>query len=205
MRILCQDGPLVQQLSQKMAERFNRRLLALPGVDRKNTPIIKFLDCHVMVLHGHPAKFLLVEKMLDHTKYKKWNTNAGLVNEASSSLEGKRFSTSPDCPFTIDEIPQAFSHFTYINSGRKFLICDLQGVLNTKSNPPVFEMTDPAIHYKTMTTQRDFGRTNRRQEGIDDFLKTYKSGEFSKMLSSQFIEDPLGRECFESEDLMAKV
>lgn len=193
----------VQQLAQKMAERFNRRLLALPGVDRKNTLIINFLDCHVMVLPSDdsPTKFLHVEKMLDHTKYKKWNTNAGMVDKSSSSFEVERFSTSPDCPFTIDEIPQAFSHFTYINSGRKFLICDLQGVLNTKSNPPVFEMTDPAIHYyRKMTSRRDFGRTDRGQEGIDHFLRTYKSYEFSKVLSRQFIKDPFKRESIESED-----
>ncbi|EJK66984.1 hypothetical protein THAOC_12038, partial [Thalassiosira oceanica] len=175
----------VQQLAKKMAKRFNKRLLALPGIDKETAPIIKFLDCHVTILRRYQSgtKFLLVEKMLDHTKYKKWNTNAGDVNnQTSPSIEGRRFSNSADCPFTIGEIPQAFSHFTFIDSDRKFLICDLQGVLNTDTTPPVFELTDPAIHYAEMTNRQDFGRTDRGQQGIDDFLRSYKSQQLSNLL-----------------------
>ena len=46
----------VQQLAKKMAKRFNKRLLALPGIDEKTTPIIKFLDCHVMILRRHQSE-----------------------------------------------------------------------------------------------------------------------------------------------------
>jgi hypothetical protein len=62
----------VQQLSQRMAIRFNKILLRLSGVKRSSTPIISFLDCYVMLLRGS-RNGILVEKMLDHTKYKKWN------------------------------------------------------------------------------------------------------------------------------------
>ena len=195
----------VQQLAKKMAKRFNKRLLALPCVDEKTTPIIKFLDCHVMILSKYQSetKFLLVEKMLDHTKYKRWNTNAGHVNNKTSpAIEASRFSDSADCPFTIDEIPQAFSHFTYIDSGRKFLICDLQGVLNTHTAPPVFELTDPAIHYAEMTDRQDFGRTDRGQQGIDDFLRSYKSQQLSDMLFHNTIKNPFDRDLLDYDDVM---
>ncbi|KAJ1482862.1 hypothetical protein T484DRAFT_1802619 [Baffinella frigidus] len=49
------------------------------------------------------------------------------------------------------DIPQAFSHFTYIYTKRKKLVCDLQGVLNEACTPPLFELTDPVIHYKSDT------------------------------------------------------
>jgi hypothetical protein len=72
----------VQQLSQRMAIRFNKILLRLSGVKRSSTPIISFLDCYVMLLRGS-RNGILVEKMLDHTKYKKWNTNDGYVDGMS--------------------------------------------------------------------------------------------------------------------------
>jgi hypothetical protein len=50
--------------------------------------------------------------------------------------------------FAAGDVPQAFSHFTYNWTKRKMLVCDLQGVLNTECTPPVFELTDPVIHYK---------------------------------------------------------
>jgi hypothetical protein len=44
----------------------------------------------------------------------------------------------------VDEVPQAFSHFSYDNSGGKTLVCDLQGVWNAFDG---FVLTDPVIHY----------------------------------------------------------
>ena len=172
----------VQQLAQKMAIRFNKILLRLPGVKRSSTPIISFLDCYVMLLRnkGGLRDGILVEKMLDHTKYKKWNTNDGYVDgmsmedynciKRSERVVEEGPSSALDCSFAIDDIPQAFSHFTYIFSKRKYLVCDLQGVLSEDSNEPVFELTDPVIHYSEMTNRLDFGRTDRGQDGIDDFL-----------------------------------
>lgn len=56
-----------------------------------------------------------------------------------------------------EAFPQAFSHFTHRFTGRKMLVCDLQGVYNT-SPLPLFELTDPAIHYaSTSDRQGVFG------------------------------------------------
>mmetsp|Transcript_1147 Transcript_1147/g.2962 ORF Transcript_1147/g.2962 Transcript_1147/m.2962 type:complete len:93 (+) Transcript_1147:1645-1923(+) len=46
---------------------------------------------------------------------------------------------------THDEVAQAFSHFSYIHSGRKALICDLQGTHVRRESMLYF--TDPVIHY----------------------------------------------------------
>ena len=130
---------IVQQLSQQMARRFNEKLLSLPGVNRESTPTINFLDCVVMILRDEEsssAKFLLVEKMLDHTRYKKWNNNDGFVDgmtpdEYSATKTERHIPPKQDaqgqkghadCSFSIEDIPQAFSHFTYLASNPRFLI-----------------------------------------------------------------------------------
>lgn len=189
----------VQQLSQNVAHRFNRIILQLPGVKRSETPLITFLDCYVMLL---PIGGLLVEKMLDHTRYKKFNSNDGYVDgmtveeyqKMKSNAQAHQHSedeNSQDCSFDVDDIPQAFSHFSYIFSKRRFLVCDLQGVLDTDSDEPLFELTDPVIHYSEMTDRADFGRTDRGQQGIDDFFKSHKCSGLCHMLIRRWIPDPL--------------
>jgi len=211
----------VQQLAQKMARYFNEKMSELPTVDRRATPTIKFLDCFVMILQDQKnyssAKFLLVEKMLDHTKYKKWNNNDGYVdgmafdeyqsmkNEETRTLKQRRKCENlyDDCTFSIEDIPQAYSHFTYLASKRKFLVCDLQGVLNTDVTPPVFELTDPAIHYSEMTSRKDYGRTDRGEHGIQDFFKTHVCSNLCRILLKRWIDDPFG-DIIQYEDIMNK-
>lgn len=70
---------------------------------------------------------------------------------------------------------QAFSHFSYLFTNRKVLVCDLQGVLNADYTPPRFELTDPAIHYRSNRGRRAvFGHTDKGQQGIASFFKTHK-------------------------------
>jgi len=212
---------IVQQLALKMALQFNRQLVALPGIDKMSTPRISFLNCYVMILHGQKdssAKFLLVEKMLDHLKYKKWNNNDGYVDGMSldeyhtMKTEGRApskpvchgKSAHAECKFSIEDVPQAYSHFTYLASGRKFLVCDLQGVLDTSIWPPVFELTDPAIHYSEMTNRKDYGRTDRGEQGIQDFLKTHTCSNLCHMLLKCWINDPLDNEVIHYEDILNK-
>ncbi|KAK1736886.1 alpha kinase family protein [Skeletonema marinoi] len=152
----------LQQLAKKYARYFNRKLLSLPGIDRSKMPTIQFLDCWVMLFNkeNNERGAILVEKMLDHEKYMKWNTN---------------------------DIPQAFSHFTYNASGRRFLVCDLQGVLDMKKTPPVFELTDPAIHYSEQTRRSDFGRTDKGENGIDQFFQTHTCSDLCRMVCRQWV------------------
>ena len=75
-----------------------------------------------------------------------------------------------DCPIDIDkaylfvtkdEIAQAFSHFSYIHSGKKMLICDLQGVYDEPNN--MIRFTDPVIHYHDARNDKKkglYGRTD---------------------------------------------
>ena len=75
-------------------------------------------------------------------------------------------------------------------------------MLNTHTTPPVFELTDPAIHYAEMTDRPDFGRTDRGQQGIDDFLRSYKSQQLSDMLFRNTVKTPFDRELLDYDDVL---
>lgn len=181
----------LQQLAKKYAAFFNRKLLSLPGIDPSKVPTIQFLDCWVMLFtkENYERGAILVEKMLDHEKYIKWNTNGGYVR-TGTAYSGTAMSFSSrngDFHFSLEDIPQAYSHFTYNASGRRFLVCDLQGVLDTNRQPPVFELTDPAIHYKNRTDRIDFGRTDLGEKGIEQFFQTHVCSDLCRMVCRQWI------------------
>lgn len=80
-----------------------------------------------------------------------------------------------DLSISIDDIPHSFSCFSYWISDRKYLICDLQGILNTSRSPPVYELTDPVIHHRSSHgSQSKYGRTDKGMEGIHAFFATHK-------------------------------
>jgi hypothetical protein len=78
---------------------------------------------------------------------------------------------------------QAFTHFTYRYTNKKVLVCDLQGVFNTNTTPPTFELTDPAIHYTSTRGRRMvYGRTDKGMSGVRSFFKTHKCTKICKHL-----------------------
>mmetsp|Transcript_41571 Transcript_41571/g.99641 ORF Transcript_41571/g.99641 Transcript_41571/m.99641 type:complete len:722 (-) Transcript_41571:140-2305(-) len=86
-------------------------------------------------------------------------------------------------PESPSDILQAFSHFSYLFTNRKLLVCDLQGVLNTDMTPPMFELSDPAVHYRS-TKKRScvMGRTDKGEKGIQLFFNTHKCNKYCKIL-----------------------
>lgn len=90
-------------------------------------------------------------------EYRKWIGNNGWVNPRKAS----------------DYLP-AFSHWTWIVTGRQELVCDLQGVyINSK-----YSITDPAIH----SLEQKFGITDFGKLGIRKFFETHKCTEICKKL-----------------------
>jgi hypothetical protein len=75
--------------------------------------------------------------------------------------------------FTASQVAQAFSHFTYWASGRKRLVCDLQGVYDRSAN--LLKFSDPVIHYHDLSDNRSgvHGRTDRGRKGVDLFFHTH--------------------------------
>ena len=77
--------------------------------------------------------------------------------------------------FTPFEVAQAFSHFSYLASWRKRLVCDLQGVYDEANNVLLF--SDPVIHYynpRAYSCRKNVhGRTDHGKEGIHKFFDTH--------------------------------
>jgi Mg-chelatase subunit ChlD len=201
-----------QGRAQGLANVFNERLEKLPGYDPLSTPKISFLDCSVYFVNDINLGALgcLVEKQLDPLKYKKWNDNCGAVNgdrgvieqssppndmldiiaEESDEEEDSEYESEEENDSEVIhplDIPQAFSHFTYRYTKRKLLVCDLQGVLS-ETIPPLFELTDPVIHFLSRHGKKNtFGRTDRGRSGRNDFFRTHKCSPLCRMLMRRHV------------------
>lgn len=97
-------------------------------------------------------------------------------------------SMQPIC-FTASEVAQAFSHFSYLATGRKRLICDLQGIFDEEAN--VLKLSDPVIHYyHSGRSDRRFvhGRTDRGRKGMAMFFETHHEhcGHLCKLVNRGF-------------------
>ena len=218
-----------QQLARRIAEEFNRKLNSLRRV-HKATPRVTFLDCSVYELEDKNLgkQEVLVEEKLDHTKWKKYNSNNGFVSgmkemptfsvetmrnameklatvdlgaieeedeseeeeeeeeEESGKASGDVF---PPICFSPEEVAQAFSHFSYKATGRKRLICDLQGVYDESQN--ILRFSDPVIHYHNPAHARRaqvHGRTDRGQKGVLMFFETHKEycGHLCRLVNGGF-------------------
>ena len=100
-------------------------------------------------------------------------------DEAEEVDEEDDASTTPNglrkILFTPSEVAQAFSHFTYWNTKRKRLVCDLQGVFDEDTNTLV--LSDPVIHYHNPDKKhrrRVHGATDKGAEGVVMFFETHK-------------------------------
>jgi hypothetical protein len=125
--------------------------------------------------------WILVEPELDG-KFTKWNNNAGEVRgrtstQARSSGIGSMalLEESDDeeemAPIEVDDIPQAFSHFSYEHSAGKQLVCDLQGVWNADDG---FVLTDPVVHYVSSKGRAHTnGATDKGLAGVKRFFETH--------------------------------
>jgi hypothetical protein len=77
--------------------------------------------------------------------------------------------------FTPHEVAQAFSHFSYWATGRKRLVCDLQGVYDDAMNE--LRLSDPVIHYYNPNKRERshvHGRTDKGHKGMRMFFDTHK-------------------------------
>jgi hypothetical protein len=96
-------------------------------------------------------------------------------DQAASIIAARHHSPS----ISPEDVPQAFSHFTYRHSNRKVLVCDLQGVLNTSVRPAMFELTDPVIHSRK---KGSYGRTDAGEKGWNKFFCTHECNELCRRL-----------------------
>lgn len=104
---------------------------------------------------------------------------------------GNKHQRASITPFKFDpraeDFLQAFSHFSYWNSGRRMLVCDLQGVLartfDDKARAGVFELTDPVIHYRSTSGRKQvYGKTDLGKKGVHKFFETHDCNDVCRLL-----------------------
>ncbi|KAG2454441.1 hypothetical protein HYH02_001460 [Chlamydomonas schloesseri] len=173
----------MQSEAAELAALFNRRLGRGPAWQ------VYFLPCHVYTIVDDYYTYaedgvmeILVEQELEG-RYIKWNNNAGgvgqlrLGGDSTTALgaiaedekdAGAASEKEEEEQASIDDVPQAFSHFTWDCTEEKKLVCDLQGVWNASDG---FTLTDPVIHY--VRGSRRNGATDKGLAGAKKFFATH--------------------------------
>eukprot|EP00960_Hanusia_phi_P063441 765489-Hanusia_phi.AAC.5 len=159
-----------QALAQQYANEFNTH----DCVKSK----ICFLPMEVLRLHERENQLVTIEPLLEG-KYVKHNDNYGEVG-------------------TEDDIPQAFSHFTWDASSNRILICDIQGV--------DMYWTDPQIHSIDPSQEEIFGKGNFGLDGVKQFFHTHRCNSLCIKLglSSNPRQKPAGLHRSHSMSVMAR-
>ena len=95
--------------------------------------------------------------------------------------------------FSPNDVAQAFSHFSYWATGRKRLICDIQGVYDEEKN--ILRLSDPVIHYQSYGREHKrmiHGKTDRGTKGFAMFFDTHKCSKLCHLVNIGF-KDVQGR------------
>ena len=135
-----------QALAAYYADKFNAQRPA----PRKR---IEFVDALVGVRDDGPGgvlhsdRFFAVEPVIVG-EYRKFSNNGKFVDDTVVTVH-------------------AYSHFTWGESGGKFLVADVQGVRGDAQ----YTLTDPQVHSHD---GRDFGQGNRGMTGVDDFFGAHQ-------------------------------
>ncbi|CAM9961370.1 unnamed protein product [Ectocarpus sp. 6 AP-2014] len=96
-------------------------------------------------------------------------------------LSSRSFAPKAEC------YPQAFSHFSFWQTRRRMLVCDLQGVLSSsgagEDRAGLFEFTDPVIHYRSKSGRTQvYGKTDLGRSGMNQFFKTHRCNDVCRLL-----------------------
>ena len=140
---------MTQMHARHLAELFNTEM-SRRGLQKQLRPI-RMLPASVATLPETGKQLINIEPILEG-KFVKHNDNDGNIS-------------------TKDDLPQAFSHFSFHVSGGSVLVCDIQGVGNN--------FTDPQIH---SIDGKGYGIGNIGPEGMRAFIKSHKCNRVCRAL-----------------------
>ena len=147
----CLETAQIHAIAANFSAEFNRE-----KPFHIQTGEIQFVAVGVMQATDETTRkqrYLTYEPYLGDSGYTKFNTNYHDIPQEDNDV------LSATC--------QAFSHYTWEKSGKKLVICDLQGI---KFDHRVV-LTDPAIHYTHVLCH---GSTNLGKRGIEQFFRVHK-------------------------------
>ena len=157
------------ELAKHVVKRFRAALKERGGKDVK----MKYISTELLTLTD--GKQVMIEECAGEEfrrgdgKFIKWNNNGEMVKTDDRGYPGG-----------IDPIPQALSHFSYVDSKITHLLTDVQGWRPSENN---YIFTDPAFHSDHRKTKGGFrGGSDRGERGMKDFFRHHKCNEFCKLL-----------------------
>lgn len=144
-----------------------------------NASEIQFVSVGVMLVDDvSNPQYFTYEPYIDFGRggYTKFNSNFDYVHSTSE------YDKDP----VHNDTCQAFSHYTWVESRRKLVICDLQGVTSGFR----LILTDPAIHHTDILL---YGSTNLGIKGIQKFFQVHKCNDICRALKldKELPEQPL--------------
>lgn len=158
----------IHVIAKLLAELFNE---AQRKIFRKPVEIF-YADASIVQQRQDPSKIYQVEARLNQ-KIQKWNNNSGGVNFENYST-----------------ILQAFSHWTYDQTGGRMMVVDLQGVKASDDNK--YLLTDPAIHFDDLKRFRE-SRTNLGVKGMKKFFDTHICSEVCEKLELKKVANDIDK------------
>jgi len=117
-------------------------------------------------MQKHPYGMIYCVEPFLTGRYEKFSDNMGRIFQTSGT-------------WSETQLPHAFTHYTYEESGHLLCVTDLQGVKSW--------MTDPQIH---TVDGYGFGRGNMAQEGIEKFKATHVCTDICKALKLRPLDAP---------------
>ena len=154
----CLEMANVHAIAAKFSAQFNKEK---PFIVCSSE--IRFIPVGVMQIkdNGKEQNFTY-ETYLGCNEFIKFNSNFAYVPESKDH--------------TLNATCQAFSHYTWVRSGKQLVVCDLQG---KKVGSNVI-LTDPAIHDSDSVLHH--GTTNLGEKGIERFFELHKCNDICQAM-----------------------
>lgn len=143
-----------------LAKKFNEKLEKL-----QMATFILFRDLYILkvrhITKENKSSMLKLEDLVIadsyiYGQYTKWTSNSGAIEPNAG------------------EVLPAFSHWTWVESNKEKLVCDLQGVFDGRK----YWLTDPAI----VSPNHQYGCTDIGTLGINNFFLKHQCSELCKLL-----------------------
>ena len=148
--------------------------------------------------HGSPCKVIVRDAALgefedsrdlldDRGNYFRVHTGSPFLLEREIRGDFEKFTSNSGWSSGRDPILDAFSHWTWVHSGEREVVCDLQGHCGDGSlphlgDPYYYLLTDPAI----CSSGRDYGVSDLGQAGIDAFFQHHVCNEWCRKLDIDY-------------------
>jgi hypothetical protein len=120
---------------------------------------------------------------------RRFRAEAGQTFLLEREIRGKfeKFNSNSGWYSGTDPIIDAFSHWSWVKSGERQLVCDCQGhrgdgSLPHRGNSFYYLLTDPAI----CSASREFGEGDLGRRGIDAFFRNHTCNEWCEKLDIEY-------------------